>query len=309
MCCAARGVIQTVAYFFIFKILNMYLSNYKALCFALSILFVFSACRKEDDVPEPAEPQEFGTFDLVFDNVYGDGELSLVGTDDENFDYVNGNNQDFNITLLGYYITKIELTGPNGEYYADEMATSADPDEVKGFYHVLESDANSRTIRLNEVPAGKYDRVNFTIGVDADAVSEGATGGVLDPAEGGWLWNWDAGYIGFAFEGRSPASPAEATQWAPENAVQLHIGGWKDLPDNPSMVNNVKRNSIPFPSSVSVGERLEPNAHIEMNLLTMIAGPHATVDFSTTFSVHAPALGSEIAKNLATAFTVDHVHQ
>ncbi len=287
----------------------MYCSKYTSFLFALTLLFVFSACNKEDEMPIITEPEEFGTFDLIFDNVLGDGELSLVTEDSDDFSYLNGMNQDFNVTVLGYYITKVELSGPNGESYSDEMATSADPAEVKGFYHVLEGDVNSQSIRLENIPAGKYDQVTFTLGIDADAVQEGATGGVLDPAEGGWLWNWDAGYIGFAFEGRSPASPSEASQWNAEHSVKLHVGGWKDIADNANMVNNVKRLTLDFPSSVSVGEKLDPNAHIEMDLMKVIDGQGTTVDFSTTYAIHAPALGADIAKNLESAFEVDHVHQ
>ncbi|MEN0003570.1 MAG: MbnP family protein [Bacteroidota bacterium] len=274
-------------------------SNYIRTLFLVLIAAMLWSCDNDKDEATT------GTFDLIFDNVFGDGELALVAEDDDTFMYQNASGQAFNANLLGYYVSKIELEGPNGEYYADEVSTGAKAEDVKGFYQVLESEVSTQSIRLEGVPVGKYDRVVFTLGIDAETVQEGATGGVLDPAEGAWLWNWDAGYIGFAFEGRSPLSPEEESQWNPANAVQLHLGGWKDIPDNPNMVNNVKRIELAFPASVNVDERLEPSAHIEMDLQKVLGD----IDFSTTFSVHAPAAGVPFANNLPHAFIVHHVHQ
>lgn len=274
----------------------------------LSLLFLslfFTACEKDD----PAPRDDSGTFDLIFDNRVGDQAAGLVDLTATDFPYTNSMGQSFNLNLLGYYISKIELAGPNGEYYADEVNTSADAAQVKGFYHILESDPNSQNIHLENVPAGKYNQLTFTLGIDAETVQEGATGGVLDPAEGAWLWNWDAGYIAFAIEGRSPASPQEADQFNAKNAVKIHIGGWKDMEGNANMVNNVKRITLNFPSAVNVESRLSPNAHLEMDLMKVLDSNANSIDFSTTFAVHAPAKGKIFADNLEAAFSVDHVHQ
>ncbi len=270
------------------------------LFFSIALL---SACKKDE------EKATFGTFYLEFDNIVGDQDLSLVDAASSDFKYANSHDQNFNVSLLGYYITNIKLEGPNGEVFVDPVATGAAAADVKGIYQVLESNTASQVIGLTNVPSGKYDKVTFTLGIPADIVQEGATGGVLDPAEGAWLWNWDAGYIGFAFEGRSPASPVAASQWNPENSVQIHIGGWKDITDNPMMVNNVKTFTLDFGTSVSVSDKLEPKAHIEMDLLEVIDGHHGSADFTTTNAVHTPAGGTEFAENLHSAFVVDHVHQ
>ena len=273
--------------------------------FALLLGFAFfTGCNKDDDGDQTA-----GTFELKFDNIAGDQDITLVDGTSSDFKYTNGMSQNFNVSLLGYYITKIVLEGPNGEYFADQVATSATASQVKGIYHVLENNLNSQVITLSDVPGGKYNKVTFTVGIPAEIVQEGATGGVLDPAEGGWLWNWDAGYIGFAFEGRSPASPVAASQWNPENSVQIHLGGWKEVPGNPAMVNNIQTFTLDFGTSVNVSEKLSPNAHIEMDLLKVLTSDHATVDFTTVNQVHSPAGGHEIAKGLHDAFKVDHVHQ
>ncbi len=157
--------------------------------------FGVSGNKKDDDKKET-----FGTFDLEFDNKVGAQELTLADAASTDFKYTNSHNQNFNVSLLGYYITNIKLEGPNGEAFVDPVTTGAAAADVKGIYQVLEGSSASQTIRLANIPSGKYDKVTFTLGIPADIVQEGATGGVLDPAEGAWLWNWDAGYIGFAFE-------------------------------------------------------------------------------------------------------------
>ena len=270
------------------------------LFFSIALL---SACKKDE------AKATFGTFYLQFDNIVGDQDLTIADAASSDFKYTNSLDQNFNVSLLGYYITNIKLEGPNGEVFVDPVTTGAAAADVKGIYQVLESSTTSQTIGLSNVPSGKYDKVTFTLGIPADIVQEGATGGVLDPAEGAWLWNWDAGYIGLAFEGRSPASPVAASQWNPENSVQIHIGGWKDITDNPMMVNNVKTFTLDFGTSVSVSDKLEPKAHIEMDLLEVIDGHHGSADFTSTNQVHTPAGGTEFAENLHSAFVVDHVHQ
>jgi len=279
------------------------MKNVQYFLFSITFLLVtFSACTKDE-----VETAEHGQFSLNFDNMVGANELALTEETNNTFPYENEQGQTFNIQTLGYYISRIELTGPNGEYYEDEVTTGPMSEEVKGFYHILESDISTHLLTLDNVPTGTYNQVTFTLGVEADYVQQGATGGVLDPANGGWLWNWDAGYIGWAYEGRSPASPAVAGTFNPDNSVKAHIGGWKEITGNPAMTNNVKRITLDFPSSADVTEGGNPNAHIVMDLLEALDGHHQ-VDFSTTYAIHTPSAGVDIAHNLETAFRVDHIH-
>lgn len=280
------------------------MKNIQYILFGLSIiLLTLSACQKE----EVNTTTKYGQFSLNFDNKVGTQELTLTSETSNDFPYKNQMGQEFNVQVLGYYITRVELTGPNGEIYTDEMATGATSDKVKGFYHVMESKVSSQLITLENVPTGTYNKITFTLGVEADYVQQGATGGVLDPANGGWLWNWDAGYIGWGFEGRSTASPAVVGPFNPDNSVKTHIGGWKDIAGNAAMVNNVKRITLNFPSSADVSEGGNPSAHIVMDLLKALDGHHG-IDFSSTYSIHSPADGSDIAHNLKEAFEVDHIH-
>mgnify|MGYP000548414100 CR=1 FL=1 len=271
-------------------------------CLLAVVVMGFSACDKKE------EPTTYGTMDLTFDNRVGEDEVQLVSDSDTAFVYTNAMGQVFNLTKLGYYISRVELKTTDGKVYADEVTTGPMDEDVKGFYHVQEDKINTQIVTIANVPSGQYNEVTFTLGVEAEYVQQGATGGVLDPANGGWLWNWDAGYIGWAMEGRSPSSPKAAGPNNADNSVKLHIGGWKDIAGNSMMVNNVKRITLTFPSSVEVADDLSPRAHIHMDVLKAIDGHHM-MDFSTTNGVHNPAAGVDVAHNLEGAFEVHHVHQ
>ncbi len=275
--------------------------NYKNLwAIALVTLFFFS-CSDDD----PTTPEETGTFQLFFDNKVGASEVTLREAGNTTFDYETADGQRFNVSTLGYYVSKIRLTGPDGAFYEDEVSVNAS--EAKGYYHVLESVAGSGTISLENVPAGTYDQVVFTIGVDEDGVQEGAAGGVLDPVNGAWFWNWNAGYIGFSIEGNAENSGQVQTDFSDQGTFVLHVGGWKEVADNENFVNNVRTITLDFGTTVSVSKELSPLAHVVVDAMKILDG--AEVDFSTTYSVHAPKLGALFADELSEMFMLHHVHQ
>jgi hypothetical protein len=272
------------------------------------LLFFFNAC----DDNEPEIDASLGTFSLQFDHKVGDNALVLKDAGSTDYNYTTESGQQFNVSLFGYYVSKIKLEGPNGELFEDEMNVSANAAEVKGYYQVLEAVPSSSLITLNNVPAGKYNKATFTIGIEEDGIAEGAAGGILDPAEGAWFWNWNAGYIGFRLEGTAVNSPAVPGPNSVQNGFKIHIGGWKDVPaatpGGPvNFVNNMKQITIDFGTDITVTESMEPNAHINVDIKKLL--DEATVDFETTYAVHSPIKGQPIANKLSTAFILDHVHQ
>jgi hypothetical protein len=272
------------------------MKNLQYTLFGLAILlFTFSACTKEEG------ETKYGQFTLGFDNRVGTEAAALNATGSTDYPFATQMSQDFNIQTLGYYISRVELTGPNGASYADEVSTGATAAEVKGFYQVLESNESSKTIALENVPVGTYNKITFTLGIEADYVQDGANAGILDPANGGWLWNWDSGYIFFKLEGTSPASTKG------DHTFKFHIGGWKEIAGNTALTNNVKRITLDFPTTAEVTESSDLEAHIQMDLLKVLDGHHA-VDFSTTNTVMSPAAGADFAHSLEEAFMVHGIH-
>jgi hypothetical protein len=83
---------------------------------------------------------------------------------------------------------------------------------------VKESVTGSKLIEL-QVPAGRYTKLGFLIGVDSIRNVSGVQTGALDPAEG-MFWTWSTGYIMAKMEATSPNSTE------PAQKVQYHIGGF-----------------------------------------------------------------------------------
>ncbi len=278
----------------------------KLLAITLPILMTIWSCNDEGET----EPEEVGTFQIYFDNKVGSSDINLKAAGSTEYDFETSSGEAFNISMLGYYVSKISLTGPNGELYEDEVLVNAD--DARGYYHILEGTSTTQNIRLKNVPAGTYDKLTFTIGVAEDGMQEGAIGGVLDPANSGWFWNWNAGFIGLALEGNAENSGQQYVDWGNGSETlaktyAIHIGGWKDVEGNENFVNNVKTITVDFGTTVSVAEELSPLAHVVVDVLKMLEG--ASIDFSSSYSIHSPKGGKTFADQLDQVFSVHHIHQ
>jgi len=297
------------AVFLIFQLKNSFLNMKKLLFFStlLGVIF-FSACKKDEEAKDP------GTFAITFDNIAVingvQTQLSMATAGSTDYPYSNEMGQDFNVTLLRYYISDIELAGPNGAYFRDHAEATAAG--AKGYYLVDESKPTSQAILLENVPAGTYNKITFTVGVDSSGVVDGAAGGVLDPATCNMFWNWNSGYIGVKFEGQSPSSNggvggSETITSDNPHGMAYHIGGWKNIPGGVFVYNN-KRLSYTFDTNAKVESKLEPELHMVFDVQKLFGG-HKAIDFTGNHAVHKPSDGVDVANNLEHAFIYDHIHQ
>lgn len=282
---------------------------YSILILGLS-LSIFS-CNKDENTPDTTP--KAGVLELQFDNIaIVDGvqrQLSTVSPGSVDYSYKNEKGQDFNISLLRYYITNVKLTGPNGESYEDKV--EVDASGTKGIYLIDEANLATGTFLLSDIPAGNYNKLTFTVGVEEEIVTEGAAGGVLDPASCNMFWNWNAGYVALKFEGQAAASQGGANGEAikPDNAngIVYHIGGWKDV-DGTALVYNNKTISLDFDTSAKVEDGQQPHVHLTFDVLKLFKGVN-TVDFTGNVNVHKPVDGKVVAANIPAAFAYDHIHQ
>ncbi|GAA3522812.1 hypothetical protein GCM10022393_41840 [Aquimarina addita] len=269
------------------------------------------SCSSDDDNTTGTEVK--GTVEIKWDNIVGDQDMNLTEKQNLDFTYKTNDAQDFNITSFGYYVTNIVLEGEDGLRYEDEVSISAA--DALGVYHIKEGEFASNSLTLENVPAGKYNKISFTIGIPEEGVREGAAGGVLDPAAGAWFWNWNAGYIGFAVEGHASSSTQAYNEIdgfiIPEKSFAIHIGGWRDIEpiegESAVFVNNIKTITLNFDSEATVAENIEPSIHLLANAKALF--DMSQVDFSTTYAVHAPAKGQSFAEILDEVFTYSHTHQ
>lgn len=279
-----------------------------------SILFVgisiFMVSCGDDD----SQQKDPGVIEIEFDNIAlvngVQRQLSLVTPGSADYNYTNGMGQDFNINLLRYYISNIKLEGPNGEVFEDHVHVEASGTE--GIYLVDESDLSTGVITLSDVPAGEYNKITFTVGVEENGVQEGAAGGNLDPATCNMFWNWNSGYIAVKFEGQSPVSAggtsgSETLDANNQKGILYHIGGWRDV-DGTAFVYNNKTLSFDFDTNARVENGQQPHVHMVFDVLTLFNGVNM-IDFTGNNNVHKPVDGVPAAENIPGAFAFDHIHQ
>lgn len=238
-----------------------------------------------------------GTLTLHFDNVVGDADLKL---NTDNTPYTNSKGEVYKLTKVRYYVSNITAKREDGTIYTDEVKS----DGSAGYYLIDEADVESQDVILQNVPQGSYTEVMFTIGVDASQVDQGAQTGALDPANE-LFWSWNSGYIFMQVEGISPASTQAG------NVLQYHVGGYKDDSANASSIqaNNVKTFTLSFngdSAPVKLGH--EPEVHLLYDINKFFNGAGESVTFTANASRHSPKACVDIAKNIAGAFTVDHIH-
>lgn len=282
----------------------------KLLLLSLLSLSLLSACNNDDDNPTPAAP---GTLEIEFDNlaivngIQRQLDLQEVGSSDYN--YQNALGQDFNLTFLRYFVSNITLEGPNGERFEDPQLAEAG--SSSGYYLIDEATPSSQLIKLENIPAGEYNKITFTVGVSEEGVKEGAAGGALDPATNGMFWNWNAGYVAIKVEGQSVVSAGGAigNTIDPENEKGLvfHVGGWKDI-EGTAFINNNQTLTYSFDVNAKVAGDQAPHVHMIMDILQLFTGTHQ-IDFTGNNNVHKPTDGKAMAENLAEAFAFDHLHQ
>ena len=261
--------------------------------YALYLLLLSSALTIKscsDDDPQATT----SSITIEFDNIAGSSNLVL---NTEDTPYTNGHGESYKATLLMYYVSSIKLKTEDGKIYEDPVS----PDGSKGYYLIDESKPATQEVTLENVPFGEYSEITFTIGVDANQVSQGAQTGALDPANG-LFWSWNSGYIFMALEGVAPASTEE------EHLFQYHVGGYKeDAASN--QYNNVRTVTLGFNGDTApVRAQHEPEVHLLFDVNKFLDGASEEVTFTGNASRHSPAACKDLADNIPGAFVVDHVH-
>ncbi len=261
-------------------------SKFNYLIISLLLIFFISSCEKTDEI----KPGDKNSVFIEFDNRLGAEEIVLGTTKG-----TNSTSEDFTITRLNYFISNIKLMSATGE-------TVSFPDQ---YSLVKESDTNSQVIELKDVPAGDYNHLMYTIGVDSiHSVSDvSLRTGVLDPAGYGddnMYWSWNMGYIFFKMEGNSSKVNVNGS-----TKYELHIGGFggKDAPTP----NNIRNLELHMNQTATVRRDIAPDVHVIFDVAKVFDGTKK-VSLVANPVIHNPKLGIDISENYAEAFMIDHVH-
>lgn len=252
--------------------------KFPQLFLALSLLsFSFSSCKTDAD----AEPQ-VGKLAIEMEHVVGSNALVMNAAMPN---YTTPSGDKFSVNTLRYYISNIRLRKEDGSEYA----------QPESYYLVDGARADSKVLSLENVPAGDYTGITFTIGVDAARNTAGVQQGALAPSD--MFWSWNTGYIFLKLEGRSPE--------AGSGAFTYHVGGFEGA-------NNAIRTVSPaFPTGTKLLIRADhsPEMHLKVDVMKILTGP-TEVRFATFSTAHMPgAAAVKIADNYAAGmFRVDHIH-
>ena len=254
---------------------------------SLSLLtLVISSCEDHD-----IGPDEKGSLVIEFDNHAGDEDLEL------NKDYTNSSGETFKVTKFNYYISNIKLTKTNGTEYVVPQDES--------YFLIMEDEEESQEVTIDNIPAGDYDKITFTIGVDSlrSTMDISKRTGVLDPAQGhdGMYWTWNSGYIFFKMEGISPAAPADQ-----ENKFYYHIGGYGGF-DSPGL-NNIRETTVSMGSArAEVRKNKIPEVHLHVDVLEVFKNP-TTIKIAEHSLVMFSDFSKTISANYMNMFKYNHVH-
>lgn len=251
------------------------------LLLSFTILSFITSCKKE-------ETEGPGMVAIEFDNRAGSVDLELNTTW-----YKNANNDSMNFSLFKYYVSNFVFNKEDGSSYVVPKDSC--------YFLIDEADAASQEIEFDDIPAGKYVSVTFTIGVDSVKSTAPASQrtGVLDViSHADMYWTWNSGYIFVKTEGTfSQVSGSD---------FMYHIGGFGGY-SSPT-VNNLKTVTMDFPGApVSFGSNNHKHIHTFVDALKVVNGT-TNISVPTTPVVMGGPNAPAIANNYKEMFEIDHIH-
>ena len=164
----------------------IFLKRRTSIVFIVSLLLSTFSCREAEEVDFPVGN---GNVELTFDPLFNDKDLQLGET------YTSPQDETLSFSRFEYIISNIRLTDTGGGIY-----------EVPDSYYFMgqrSADDNMRErIVLQDVPAGDYTTVTFSVGVDPETNSstDAFLKGELE-AGVGMDWSWSTGYKFINWEG------------------------------------------------------------------------------------------------------------
>lgn len=242
-------------------------------------LFTLTACKKDEVENPPIGTNQKGNVEVKFDHGWGPAHMPFA----LNTPLVHpATQEDITFTLLRYYFSNIQLHRPDGSVWT----------QPESYHLVTMNNTTQPVLELKDVPAGRYTKITFMIGVDSLRNVSGVQEGALSPSEN-MFWGWTTGYIFTKAEGTSPASP--------NGTFVYHIGGFED-PNNA-----IQTKTLDFAGAhIDVAANVKPSIHLKVNAARFW---HGGVSLSNVFMIHMPGANARLlSENFIGAFSFDHVH-
>lgn len=183
--------------------------------------------------------------------------------------------EQYTISKLRYYISNLNLAG---------NTALSDHDN----YHLIDA-AKEMSFSI-PVKEGKYNQLQFLLGVDSARNFSGAQTGALDPMND-MFWTWNSGYVMFKLEGNSDSSAAK------NNKVEHHIGGYR-------FGNNVATAIALSFDEIKIKQDQPADIYIYMNLDAYWSGINAIRIAKEPVCTLPGELSNKIAANFSGLFSV-----
>lgn len=252
----------------------------------MAISVVFAGCTNDETAISGT-----GNLGVEFDNAYGSNDLILSAQAN-----TTSNDEVLKISSIKYIISNIVLTKEDGTTFRYPKSES--------YFIIDESNPESLTADLENVPAGNYTKVTFGIGVDKAQWELGATGQgdfLAEAQAAGMMWSWSAGYKFLAFEGMF-TSPTVAT----ETSFKVHTG-------QTGTDYNYTEVTLDLPTKAMVRTTITPEIHIIADVSKIIDGTNKIkLSDNNAAGNGATIMGGAdlplITENLSNMFSAAHVH-
>lgn len=240
----------------------------------LAIAVLAMSCKKdeEDECEEEMTPVT-PTVTFEFESVVDGKEIELDVTE-----FTNELGQKYRVSAWKYFISNIE-------FYKDGNMVYKEDDS---YHYITHKEESTSTFNVAGVPAGEYDEIRYSFGIDAVNNQSNASSGDIDPGTG-MLWPMD----GYRFSNFDATFVTDSS----ESSLTFHVGG------------NSNYKPLTFDSGIYLkavdGETTL--IHNMVNLNKMFTGV-TDIDFTVTSTAASETTSEPIANNIANSmFAIHHI--
>ncbi len=163
------------------------MKKYILILLTAGILF---SCNETESDPQPDPIPEVMEMTIDIDHRINDSAIDWINTT-----YTLGAGTKVNITRLAYILSNFYLIKVNGDsVHLDDQYALIDP--KRGLW----------SVKLTDIPMANYSGYGFSLGLNSDVnhadPNQWDVNHPLSPVNNALHWNWTAGYIFIAVEGR-----------------------------------------------------------------------------------------------------------
>ncbi|WP_187262394.1 MbnP family protein [Pontibacter beigongshangensis] len=227
----------------------------------LAILFL-AACKEEKEGPAATT-----SVTVSFQHVVGSEPLQL-----DEVIYTSPAGDSYAVSNFKYFVSNVKLISSAGEQIYVEPES----------YHLIAQDGKT-SFELKEVPAGTYQRLELSLGIDEELNHRIDHLGDLDPSNE-MVWDWDTGYKFLTLVGTY-------TGQTRSGGLVFHIGG----------DTNYRTLALELPQPLNPRQDGSSQVLLQANVNELFQGPNL-IDFDVMNSSGHGSGPSLIAENYTSGF-------